>query len=211
MSSKINRKGCEPFEPCGFYWHWCPSVPWDGHKYKGSKTLSVSTAKHGNSHVTNIDMLTLQFTTPAACPCSGRYAFRKQLACSHLQSVSSTVTLVCWLITSMTLGRISGRYNCHSVKCNMNQRGWGENSGTTVHVNHTHCWLGRKGWVSSCHMIMSRPWLTKKVWHVRDCSCHSTLAYWTRAGKTGPGPLFCRTWFKVSHSMMISFKLKTIH
>lgn len=65
-------------------------MPQEGHKNKGCQTLSVSRAKHGHAHVTIIDMLTLQFTTPAACPCTQRHAFKKEQACScgslyHLQ------------------------------------------------------------------------------------------------------------------------------
>ena len=52
-------------------------------KSKGCKTLNVSTAKHGHAHVTLIDMLTLQFPNPVACPCLDRHAFKKQLACSR--------------------------------------------------------------------------------------------------------------------------------
>lgn len=164
------------------------SVSWDGHKNKGCKTLNVSRAKHGHAHVTRIDMLTLQFTTPAARPCTDRHALKKRLACSRCRrSLSSTVTLVCWLATSVTLGRISGRYSCHSAKCNTNRRGWGENSGATVHRDHTHCWLGWKGWAKSCNMIMSCLWF-RRVWHVRDWNCHYTIAHWT---KEKPGPLLC--------------------
>lgn len=35
-------------------------------------------AEHGQAHVTIIDMLTLQFTTPAACPSADRHAFKKK-------------------------------------------------------------------------------------------------------------------------------------
>lgn len=94
-------------------------MPWDGLKNKGCKTFSVSRARHGHAHVTNIDMLTLQFNTPAACPCTGRHAFKKQLACSrcsqsHLHSDIGLLTHDIY-----DFGKDSGHYNCHSVKCNI--------------------------------------------------------------------------------------------
>ena len=40
-------------------------------------------AEHGQVHVTIIDMLTLQFTTPAACPSADRHALKKKKNCQH--------------------------------------------------------------------------------------------------------------------------------
>lgn len=123
-----------------FYCLWCPFTFWDA---KDSKVI-VGVNKCGRAHVTNIDV-PHHFLPPAVWPWFTCHAFKKQLARFAI-SVSS-LTLVCWLITSMTLGRISMRYICHSVKCTMNQKGWGKNSRATVYMNLTHCWLGQKRWV----------------------------------------------------------------
>lgn len=65
-------------------------------KIKNARRSMSAVAEHGQAHVTIIDMLTLQFTTPAACPSADRHAFKKLLACSRCRSpLSSTMTLVC--------------------------------------------------------------------------------------------------------------------
>lgn len=89
---------------------------WNGLKNKGRKTLCVSRAGHGRAHVTIIDMLTLQFTTPAACPCAGHRALKKHLACSrHSQShLGGDAGLLTHDIRDF--GKEGGHYNCHSAK-----------------------------------------------------------------------------------------------
>ena len=118
----------------------------DGHETKGFKTLRVSRTKHGPSHVTIIDMLTLQFTTFAACPCKGHHAFKKQLTCSHgshshLQS--HTVLLnhdIC------DIEKDSGHYHCHCVKCNIPKGMW-EFRWETLKPHMLQAWIR---WVNSC-------------------------------------------------------------
>lgn len=97
-----------------------PSMPWEGLKNRGCKT-HTSRAKHGHAHVTNIDMLTLQFTIPAACPCADHHAFKKHLACSCCSQshCHSDIGLLTHDISDF--GKDSGHYSCHSVKCNISK------------------------------------------------------------------------------------------
>lgn len=81
--------------------------------------LCVSRAGHGRAHVTIIDMLTLQFTTPAGWPCAGRRALKKHLAGSrHSQSHLGGDT---GLLTHdiRDFGKDSGHYECPSAKCDI--------------------------------------------------------------------------------------------
>lgn len=86
-STKENKRFQRLQIPWNIYWR-ASSVRWNGLKNKGRKTLCVSRAGHGRAHVTIIDVLTLQFTTPAVCPCAGHRALKKTSSMFLSQSIS---------------------------------------------------------------------------------------------------------------------------